>query len=340
MIDRAPRRGLAQQLQTAWFEQNLAVLLWPLLPLAWLFGAVAGLRRAAYARGWLRQERLAVPVVVVGNLIVGGAGKTPLTLHLVEALRRAGKHPGIISRGYGGAGEVRGVSAASDPRRVGDEPVLLAARSGVPVFVGRRRAEAGRALLAAHPEIDVLVCDDGLQHYALARDVEIVVSDRRGLGNGRLLPAGPLREPRSRLESVDALVVHAGGEALRQGAFTMTLRPGDFYALQDPARRAGPADWAGRRLHAMAGIGHPERFFATLRALGLAFAEHPFPDHHAYAADDFSFVGDGVLLMTEKDAVKCRPFYRGDAWVLPVTADVSPALMALVLEKIDGRQTA
>jgi tetraacyldisaccharide 4'-kinase len=335
-----PRRGLAQQLQTAWFEQNLAVFLWPLLPLAGLFGAVSALRRLAYRRGWLRHERLPVPVVVVGNLIVGGAGKTPLTLHLVEALRRAGKHPGIISRGYGGQGEVLGVGPASDPRRVGDEPVLLAARSGVPVFVGRRRAEAGRALLAAHPEVDVLVCDDGLQHYALARDVEIVVGDRRGLGNGRLLPAGPLREPRSRLDSVDALVVHSGGAALRPDAFTMELQPGDFYALQDPTCQATPADWAGRRLHAMAGIGHPERFFATLRAMGLAFAEHPFPDHHAYVADDFSFVGDGVLLMTEKDAVKCRPFYRGEAWVLPVTAHVSPALMALVLEKIDGRQTA
>lgn len=340
MTGPVPRRGLAQQLQTAWFEQNLAVLLWPLLPLAWLFGALSALRRAAYARGWLRRERLPVPVVVVGNLIVGGAGKTPLTLHLVEALRRAGKHPGIISRGYGGQGEVLGVSAASDPQRVGDEPVLLAARSGVPVFVGRRRAEAGRALLAAHPEIDVLVCDDGLQHYALARDVEVVVSDRRGLGNGRLLPAGPLREPRSRLDTVDALVVHSGGEALRRDAFTMDLHPGDFYALQDPGRPGSAADWTGRRLHAIAGIGHPERFFATLRALGLACAEHPFPDHHAYVADDFSFVGDGVLLMTEKDAVKCRPFYQGDAWVLPITAHVSPALMALVLEKIDGRQTA
>lgn len=340
MTGPAPRSGLAQHLQTAWFEKNLAVFLWPLLPLAWLFGAVSGLRRLAYRHGWLRQEHLPVPVVVVGNLIVGGAGKTPLTLHLVEALRRAGRYPGIISRGYGGQGEVTGVNAGSDPHRVGDEPVLLAARSGVPVFVGRRRAEAGRALLAAHPGVDVLVCDDGLQHYALARDVEVVVSDRRGLGNGRLLPVGPLRESRSRLDTVDALVVHSGGEALRADAFTMDLQPGDFYALQDPGRRASPADWAGRRLHAMAGIGHPERFFATLRAMGLAFVEHPFPDHHAYVAEDFSFVGDGVLLMTEKDAVKCRPFHRGDAWVLPITAHVSPALVALVLEKIDGRQTA
>ena len=340
MSDRAPRSPLALKIQTAWFQPNLAVFLWPLLPLSWLFGALTAARRLAYKHGWLTAARLDVPVVVVGNLIVGGAGKTPLTLHLVEALRAAGRSPGIVSRGYGGAGTVLPVGAGSDPRTVGDEPVLLAARSGVPVYVGRRRAEAGRALLAAHPEVDVLVCDDGLQHYALARDVEIVVSDRRGLGNRHLLPAGPLREGPSRLASVDALVVHSGGNLLRAGAFEMDLRPGRFYALQDPARIAQPADWSGRTVHAVAGIGHPERFFATLRGLGLSFVEHPFPDHHAFGPADFSFVGDGVLLMTEKDAVKCRPFLQGEAWVLPVTAHVSPALTALVLEKIDGRQTA
>lgn len=334
------RPGLAQQLQTAWFDQNLAVLLWPLLPLSWLFGLVAALRRLAYRRGWRSSARLGVPVVVVGNLIVGGAGKTPLSLWLVEQLKAAGKHPGIISRGYGGQGQVLAVTPQSDPARVGDEPVLLAARSGVPVFVGRRRADAGRALLAAHPEVDVLVCDDGLQHYALARDVEIVVSDRRGCGNGHLLPAGPLREPVSRLRGVDAVVVHAGAERLRDDALSMALLPGRFYALRNPAQQAGADQWAGRNIHAMAGIGHPERFFETLRGLGLSFEAHPFPDHHAFVPDDFAFVGDDVLLMTEKDAVKCRPFYPGDAWVLPVTAQVSPTLIALVLEKIDGRQTA
>lgn len=338
MADR--RRTLAQKLQTAWFEQNLAVFLWPLLPLSWLFGALTALRRLAYAHGWLRGERLPVPVVVVGNLIVGGAGKTPLTLHLVAALRAAGRRPGIISRGYGGAGEVMAVSADADPASVGDEPVLLAERSGVPVFVGRRRADAGRALLAAHPDVDVLVCDDGLQHYALARDVEIVVSDRRGLGNRYLLPAGPLREPATRLRTVDAQVIHAGEEKPPAGVFMMRLQPDAFRHLRQPGRQAQAADLAGQRLHAIAGIGHPERFFATLRALGLSVETHAFPDHHAYHAGDLSFGPDAVLLMTEKDAVKCRPFYQGDAWVLPVTAHVSPDLAALVLEKIDGRQTA
>ena len=338
------RQTLAQKLQTAWFEKNLAVFLWPLLPLTLFFAVVSALRRLAYTHDWLARQRLPVPVVVVGNLIVGGAGKTPLTLHLVAALRASGKRPGIISRGYGGAGQVCEVGPDANPSQVGDEPVLLAARSGVPVYVGRRRSEAGRALLAAHPEVDVLVCDDGLQHYALFRDVEIVVSDQRGFGNAYQLPAGPLREPVSRLHSVDAVVVHAGSAmdtSLSLGkTFEMTLQPESFYHLSDPTHHALPSELQGKSLHAIAGIGHPERFFASLRAIGLSFEAHPFPDHYAYTLDDFSFPRDAVLLMTEKDAVKCRPFYQGEAWVLPVTAHVSPALTALVLEKIDGRQTA
>lgn len=334
------RQRLEQKIQTAWFQKNLAVFLWPLVPLSWLFGIIAALRRKAYANAWLKSGRLPVPVVVVGNLIAGGAGKTPLTLNLVAQLRAAGRRPGIVSRGYGGQGEVREVTVAEDPAQVGDEPLLLAARSGVPVFVGRKRFEAGQALLAAYPQIDVLVCDDGLQHYALARDVEVVVSDRRGFGNGYLLPAGPLREPPTRLKTVDACVVHAGAEA-PGAAFEMDLLPGPFYSLNDSALLGEPGDWSGRRVHAMAGIGHPERFFDTLRSLGIDFESHPFPDHYAYRAHDLAFAQGAVLLMTEKDAVKCRPFYRGEAWVLPVTAHVSPALTALVLERIgNGRQAA
>jgi len=334
------RHSLANAIQTAWFRRDLAVFLWPLLPLSWLFGLIVLLRRRAYQNGWLRSERLAVPVVVVGNLIVGGAGKTPLALHLVEGLKAAGRRPGIISRGYGGRGEVSSVQANSDPSLVGDEPVLLATRSQVPVYVGRRRAEAGRALLAEHPEVDILVCDDGLQHYALARDVEIAVCDRRGAGNRTLLPAGPLREPESRLRSVDAVVVHAGADCPGEHRFVMELVPAPFYRLNDPAERITAADLRGRSLHAIAGIGHPARFFDTLRGLGLDFESHAFPDHHAYRAEEISFATDEVVLMTEKDAVKCRPFYRGEAWVLPVTANVSPALPAFVLERIDGRQVA
>lgn len=335
-----PRGRLSERLQTAWFASDLAVFLWPLLPLSWLFGVLTALRRTAYRRGWLAMDRLPVPVVVVGNLIVGGAGKTPMTLHLVEALRARGRFPGIVSRGYGGSGEVREVVPDSDGREVGDEPLLLRQRTGVPVFVGRRRGEAGRALLARHPEVDVLVCDDGLQHYALARDCEVVVVDGRGFGNRRLMPAGPLREPVCRLDSVDAVVVHGAPSPGIEGAFLMQLRPDVFRALRDPTRTCLAAALAGKHLHAVAGIGHPERFFASLRALGLSFVAHPFPDHHPYRSGDLAFGDHAVVLMTEKDAVKCRPFYRGEAWVLPVSAVVGPDLTARVLEKIDGRQAA
>ena len=345
----AGRQTLAQRIQTAWFDKNLAVFIWPFMPLSWLFRAVAGARRLAYRKSWLKRERLSVPVVVVGNLIVGGAGKTPLTLFLAEALKAAGKRPGIISRGYGGAdadgGEsVSAVGVDSDPLRVGDEPLLLAQRSGVPVFVGRRRANAGRALLAAHPEVNVLICDDGLQHEALARDLEIVVSDQRGFGNGHFLPVGPLREGPERMSTVDAIVVHAGAvmpqDLCLPTVFEVRLEPGPLYKMNDPASSCEARDLVGRKLFAIAGIGHPERFFATLKTMGLHFEPHPFPDHHAYSTEDFSFVGDGVLLMTEKDAVKCRPFYQGEAWVLPVSANISSALTSLVLEKIDGCQAA
>jgi tetraacyldisaccharide 4'-kinase len=340
-------------LQTAWFRRDLAVFLWPLLPFSWLFGLVVALRRQAFALGLARADRLPVPVVVVGNLIVGGAGKTPTVLWLVERLRAAGRRPGIVSRGYGGADKVTEVRADSDPRQVGDEPVLLATRSRAPLFVGRRRAQAGRALLEAHPNVDVIVCDDGLQHLALARDVEIVVADGRGNGNGCLLPAGPLREPAARVRTVDAVVRNGADKPDAEGRrvdeadptgqparFGMILVGDAFYRLAEPTQRCTAADLTGKRLHAVAGIGHPQRFFDTLSALGLDFAAHPFPDHHPYSPADFDFAVDGVLLMTEKDAIKCRSFLTGEAWVLPVTATIEPDLAAFVLEKIDGRQTA
>jgi len=339
----------------AWFLARPSwLLLWPLLLLlSRFFRAVVALRRGLYRLGVLRAQRLPVPVVVVGNIIVGGAGKTPLTIHLVQALRAAGRRPGIISRGYGGTAGHRGVQAVQPddtPAVVGDEPLLLARRTGVPVVVGADRVAAGRALLAAHPGVDLLVCDDGLQHYRLARDVEIAVMDGRGIGNGRLLPAGPLREPAGRLASVTAVVGHAGAEALwqplaaRTASFTLRLQPGPFASLADPLRQCAADALRGRKLYAIAGIGAPERFFATLESLGLTgCTARAFPDHHAYTAADLAFARDGVLLMTEKDAVKCRPLYSGEAWVLPVDATVTPDLALYVhnvLEKLHGRPAA
>ncbi|MCL2636128.1 MAG: tetraacyldisaccharide 4'-kinase [Betaproteobacteria bacterium] len=331
---------IARWLQRSWFAQRrLPPALWFLLPLAALFFLLARLKR------WLtRPQRLPVPVVVVGNITVGGAGKTPLTLWLSERLREKGWRPGIVSRGYGGSATApRPVAADAAPAEVGDEPLLLARRGGVPVWVGRDRAAAGRALLAAHPEVDLLLCDDGLQHHRLARDVELAVFDDRGAGNGCLLPAGPLREPLARLSTVDAVVCNGAADSRLPPAvpcFAMRLQAGTFYRLGQPEQTCTPAQLAGRRWHALAGIGDPERFFRTLEALGLSFSRHPFPDHHAYTAADLTFAAAGGLLMTEKDAVKCAGLSTGDAWVLPVEAELSPALVELVLEKIRGRSLA
>lgn len=319
---------------------------WLLQPLAGVFFLLSGLRRLAYRLGLLPVARLPVPVIVVGNITVGGTGKTPLTLWLVQALQTAGYRPGIVSRGYGG--RQRGplaVTAASDPADVGDEPLLLAQRAQVPVYIGRRRAAAGRALLQAHPDTDVLIADDGLQHYALGRDVEIAVVDGlRRFGNGRLLPAGPLRELPRRLDAVDAVVVNGGTtDWLRVASpvHRMRLEPRRLRRLRDPNEIQG-LDWLrGRRLNAVAGIGHPERFFGLLRELGAEVTPHPFPDHHAYRLAELP---EGTVVMTAKDAVKCAAFARADDWVLEVDAVVDPALQTRILKLLPpprhGRETA
>lgn len=342
----APVRGFAQRLVRDWYEPRLTALTALLWPLSLVFGALAALRRAAYARGWRQVERLPVPVVVVGNITVGGSGKTPVVAALGCALRERGRRPGLVSRGYGG--RTHGPRAAlpgGDPAEVGDEPLILA-QTGLPVFVGRDRAAAGRALLAAHPACDVIVCDDGLQHYRLARDVEIAVVDQaRGVGNGILLPAGPLREPEARLDSVDAVVRLVSGDVSRardgDGRSTFTTQvPEPWRHLVDSARAADPAKWTGPGVHAVAGIAHPQRFFASLRAQGIAAVEHAFPDHHAYTRRELDFPGATVILMTQKDAVKCEPFADERHWYLPVRATVDAALVDLVMEKIGGSQAA
>jgi tetraacyldisaccharide 4'-kinase len=329
---------LARWLQRSWFQRRLSPALCPLLPLSALFAAAAGINRRTAA------ERLPVPVVVIGNITVGGAGKTPLTLALAREFAARGRRPGIVSRGYGGANaQPRAAGPGATAAEVGDEPLLLARRSGLPVWIGRDRVAAGRALLAAHPDVDLILCDDGLQHYRLARDVEVAVFDGRGAGNGRLLPAGPLREPLSRLAAVDAVVCHDSPDLELPATvpcFAMHLKPGDFYRLDDPGHTCTAATLAGRPLHALAGIGDPGRFFRTLAGLGLEFESHPFPDHHAYTAADLAFAADGVLLMTEKDAVKCGGLTAGESWVLPVEAELPPTLIDHLLEKIRGRKIA
>ncbi len=338
--------SLAARVAAAWYEPRPTLAAWLLFPLSLVFRGVAALRRALYRRGLLHSTRLRVPVVVVGNVTAGGAGKTPLVIALARALRERGFHPGIVSRGYGGRSTTpRPVAQGDDPRIVGDEPPIIAA-AGFPVWIARERAKAGLGLLAANPACDVILCDDGLQHYALARDVEIAVVDAsRGLGNGLTLPAGPLREPESRLDEVDAVVRLVSGDVPRifgddgTGTF-MTHEAMPWRNLRDPSRVADPATWRGAGVHAVAGIGHPRRFFAMLRAQGIVATEHAFDDHHAFTREDLAFDGATAILMTQKDAVKCEAFADDRYWYLPVQAIVDPAMVALVERKIRGSQTA
>ncbi len=351
----------------SWFEREWTQKsIWQcvLLPVAWLFRCVSGVRRLGFRREWLKSESLPVPVIVVGNITIGGSGKTPLVIWLVEHLRAAGYVPGVISRGYGGT--ERGpfeVGPLSDARQVGDEPVLIAMRTEVPVFIGRDRVDVGRALLTAYPDCDLIVSDDGLQHYQLRRILEIAVVDgEAGFGNDRLLPAGPLREPVSRLASVDFVVINeANNDRARtcaQLSYPGTLpaqpmAPGHpvfmrlsghvFYNVKDPDWHVLSGDLRGQTLHAVAGIGRPQRFFDHLRNLGLSVVEHPFPDHHPFGEKDFEFGADAVILMTEKDAVKCRSFAHETWWVLAVTASLDDRFGANILTKLRptyGPQTA
>jgi tetraacyldisaccharide 4'-kinase len=314
-------------IETFWYRIRPAHLV--LYPASLLFGAVVAARRALYALGLLRSERVPVPVIVVGNVSVGGTGKTPLVLWLAQLLRQHGWSPGIVTRGYGGSTAIQEVGPGADPAQAGDEPVLLAQRSGCPVWAGRRRAQAARALLGTHPACNVLISDDGLQHYALARDLEIAVVDgERRFGNGLLLPAGPLRESVRRLESVHAVVINGGPVVakLRARQYGMQLSGARLVNLRDPSRAVGPEAFAGTIVDAVAGIGNPSRFFAHLRALGLSVRPQPFPDHFAFSADDLAFARDGPVVMTEKDAVKCRAFAQPNHWYLPVEAQVDAEL--------------
>ncbi|NIE68850.1 tetraacyldisaccharide 4'-kinase [Burkholderia sp. Ax-1719] len=339
----------------AWQERG--PLAWVLSPLAAVFAAVSGARRAAFAAGWLKSVRVGVPVVVVGNVTVGGTGKTPTVIALVEALRAAGYSPGVVSRGYGAKIErPTAVTASTSARACGDEPLLIARRTGVPVWVSPDRVAAAQALCAAHRDVDVIVSDDGLQHYRLVRDFELVVFDHRLGGNGFLLPAGPLREPLSRHR--DATLINNPFErALPDwpNTFALKLEPGEAWHLANPALRrplaqfgtgqsgansANTTNSAPQRLVAAAGIGSPERFFATLRAAGLAPQTLPLPDHYDYTSNPFADIDADAILVTEKDAVKLGAWNDARIWVVPVQAALDHRLITLVVEKLRGRPSA
>jgi tetraacyldisaccharide 4'-kinase len=324
-------------LNRIWYDR--AAPPWWLLPLALTYGALAGSRRYLYAKRLRKSTRMSSPVVVVGNLSVGGTGKTPLVCWLVTRLTELGFKPGVVTRGYGGSsGNVRLIDSSDDPNVVGDESILLARRTGAPVAIGRDRPAASQLLVNAG--CDVVVSDDGLQHYALARDCEIVVIDGdRRFGNGWLLPAGPLRETPARLAAADAIVVN-GGRALLDGALSMRLEAKSALSLIGGAVKALD-EFAGRSVHAIAGIGNPERFFNMLRAHGIEVTGHPLPDHARLQAADISFPDQRPVLMTEKDAVKCAGIAGPGHWYVPVTASFdgreSNALLDIVTQAIHKR---
>ena len=344
----ALRSRLQPWLVSVWQRRGpIAVLL---LPLAWMHGLMRALSAWRH-RGGAHAERLPVPVVVVGNLYVGGTGKTPLTIELLRQLRARGYTPGIVSRGYGAAGSAaRAVDPKGRAADYGDEPLLLAQATGAPVVVGHDRVAAGRLLLNLHPKVDLVIADDGLQHRRLARDVEIAVVHYRGFGNGWLLPAGPLRDPPSRLASVDAVVFHDQLDTPRPAVrvytpfFSMRTEPGAVYSLKATTMRASLAELVAEqqrtqmRVIAAAGIGMPDRFFGMLRAAGLQFDPLPLADHYPFTDNPFAGRAFDLVLITEKDAVKCRAnavlASDGRICVVPLATTLDDGLIDLVLRKL------
>ena len=328
---------MSEWLQKQWFCKSVWHLL--LLPLAAIYLGLIHLRKLLYKLNVFKSYSLSVPVIVVGNISVGGTGKTPAVIYLAQQLKLAGYCPGIISRGYGRSNSlVQAVSCGSSPDQVGDEPLLIAMRTACPVFVGNNRVAAGVALVKEHPEVNVIISDDGLQHYRLKRSLELAVVDAdRGFGNGFLIPAGPLRETVARLSLVDAIVVNGNAEALKpvpnKNVFSMRLVGETFFSL-DGKQKKSAAYFKKKKLAAVAGIGNPDRFFGHLRMMSLDFQSQAFPDHHLFCLEDFTPFKGKTILMTEKDAVKCQSFAVDDIWMLPVDAMIEPGLMKIILNKL------
>lgn len=326
---------------------------WTLTPLSALFYVITVGRRALYAMGLRRPTLMDVPVVVIGNVYIGGTGKTPLTVELVRALTERGWRPGIVSRGYGALDTApRLVRAADEARNVGDEPLLIVRATTAPVAIAKRRVKAAQLLRQAHPECDVIVADDGLQHLQLARDMEIALLNYRALGNGWVLPAGPLREPRSRLNDVDAIVINGDIPDFPANAprFRMRTYVASAFALHAPRLRIELSALAaeqrshGWRFTAAAGIGMPDKFFAMLRAAGLVIEELPLADHFDYQINPFATCTADRILITEKDAVKCvdNPAFANDSrlWVVPLITEVDPHLIDAVVACITAARIA
>jgi tetraacyldisaccharide 4'-kinase len=326
------KKTLSRKLIDIWYKDPF-IGTW-LMPLGFLFSDIARFRKFLYRIGVLKTQRLPVPVIIVGNITVGGTGKTPLIIALAKLLQAQGFKVGIISRGYGGDEQPRMINRDSDPKQVGDEALLIAKQTGCAMAVAPMRVEAGQLLLE-HADCNVILSDDGLQHYALHRDIEIVVIDgERRFGNGYCLPAGPLREPIHRIKSVDFIVVN--GEKTEANEYEMHVTGDTAINLVTGEQKPLSAFAGDSTLHALAGIGNPERFFNLLSNAGLTFTAHSFPDHHEFSSGDIAF--KETVLMTEKDAVKCISFAGSQHWFVPVTATLdkqfTEQLLSLLKRKI------
>lgn len=326
---------IAKFVNEVWYKDHF-IATW-IMPFSFIFTDVAKFRRWLYKKGYKPVEKLPVPVIIVGNITLGGTGKTPLVIYLVEQLKAAGFNPGVISRGYGGQSEtwpVR-VTAESDVLLIGDEPLLIAQQVDCPVAVGPVRADSARLLLE-EGAIDVIISDDGLQHYALHRDIEIIVIDGvRRFGNNFCLPSGPLREPQERTQEVDFVVCN-GGEP-EENEVLMQLDGADAVNLQTQERKP-LAEFSAMNCHAIAGIGNPQRFFDLLNKHGLKCQAHAFPDHYAFTAKEISFKSAQAILMTEKDAVKCRAFASAQHWYVPVQATLDNSFIEKLIALLRTRQ--
>lgn len=311
--------SLIRKIEKSWYNKKPNWLAKLCLPFSGIYWFITSIRRVLYKNGLLKSFKLQVPVIVVGNITVGGTGKTPVVIYLVELLRQSGFNPGVISRGYKGHrdDDVLVVGLHADPKIVGDEAALMVNRLQCPIVIGKDRVAAGNYLQDKFP-VDVIICDDGLQHYALQRDIELVVIDgERRFGNGYCLPAGPLRELPARLHKIDAVLVN-GGTAL-PGEFTVQMQGNEVYNLHDPKCICSVTKFLAQPVHAIAGIGNPDKFFQYLRGFGLTIIAHSFPDHHYYVENDLRFGDEYPILMTEKDAVKCQQFALHKFWVLPIS---------------------
>lgn len=332
------KKIIAKWLNEIWYKDHF-VGTW-FSGFAFLYIDIAKLRRKLYQKGYKKVTKLPVPVIIVGNITVGGTGKTPLVIYLVEKLKAEGFKPGVISRGYGGQAEAwsQQVTANSEVSLIGDEPLLIAQQANCPVAVGPIRADAAKLLLDNN-DCDVIISDDGLQHYALHRDIEICVIDGiRRFGNNFYLPAGPLREPQERLKEVDFVVCN-GGEP-EEGEILMRLEGAFAINMQTKERKPLAEFKAQKEVHALAGIGHPQGFFDLLAQAGIECVTHSFPDHYAYVAKDIQFKGAQAILMTEKDAVKCVDIATEQHWYVPVQAKLESGFtnnLTTLLRKVQGR---